>query len=52
MTAHPKSYRSAIIEEKGGAFKLVDVAWKDPAVGQVVVKTLACGVCQIGRAHV
>lgn len=45
MTSHPKTYRAAHIEEVGGKFKLVDVAWKDPAEGHIVVKTLACGVC-------
>ncbi|KAK4705584.1 molecular chaperone GrpE, partial [Phenoliferia sp. Uapishka_3] len=45
MSSHPTSYKAAQVSEKGGAFKIVDIAWKEPEAGQVVVKTLACGVC-------
>lgn len=41
---HPASYKAAQISEKGGKFEVVDVAWKDPAEGEIVVKVLASGV--------
>ncbi|KAM0751832.1 GroES-like protein [Meredithblackwellia eburnea MCA 4105] len=45
MASHPSTYRVAQIQEHGGPFKVVDVDWKEPSDGQVVVKILACGVC-------
>lgn len=41
----PGAYKAAQISKKGGDFELVDVRWKDPEAGQVVVKVLACGIC-------
>ncbi|KAI5475315.1 alcohol dehydrogenase [Pseudohyphozyma bogoriensis] len=43
--SHPSSYKAAVIEEKGGEFKIVDMPWKDPKPHEIVVKTLASGVC-------
>ncbi|GAA5982881.1 hypothetical protein JCM5350_001539 [Sporobolomyces pararoseus] len=48
----PKTYKAAQIQEKGGKFKLVDVEWKNPERGQVVVKMLASGVCHSDSATV
>ena len=38
QTDLPKSFKAAQIHEKGGKFQLVDVDWKNPERGQVVVK--------------
>ncbi|EIN13807.1 GroES-like protein [Punctularia strigosozonata HHB-11173 SS5] len=45
MSSHPQTYKAAQIKEKEGPFELVDVQWKDPKDGEIVVKVLACGVC-------
>ena len=45
MTSAPATYRAAQIAVKGGRFELVDVKYRQPGEGQVVVKTLACGIC-------
>ena len=45
MPSAPSTYRAAQISTKGGQFELIDVDYKQPGEGQVVVKTLACGVC-------
>ncbi|CCM00121.1 uncharacterized protein FIBRA_02148 [Fibroporia radiculosa] len=42
---HPKSYRAYAFLERGGSLCAIDVPWKDPQPGHVVVKVLACGVC-------
>lgn len=42
----PKTYQAAFFEEKGaGSLTLKDVELKQPGKGQVLIKTLACGVC-------
>ncbi|GAA5864447.1 hypothetical protein JCM8547_005824 [Rhodosporidiobolus lusitaniae] len=41
----PQQYKAAQIQEKGGKFVLVDVPYKSPEEGRVVVKVLASGVC-------
>ncbi|EPQ59087.1 GroES-like protein [Gloeophyllum trabeum ATCC 11539] len=41
----PKTYKAAAVTKKS-ALELIDVPWKDPAAGQVVVKVEACGVCR------
>ncbi|TFK55532.1 GroES-like protein [Heliocybe sulcata] len=41
----PASYKAASVTKKG-AIELVDVKWKDPGPGEVVVKVEACGVCR------
>ncbi|KAI5480336.1 hypothetical protein MNV49_000911 [Pseudohyphozyma bogoriensis] len=43
--SHPSTYKAAAITTKGGAFELIDMPWKDPEPNQVVIKTLASGVC-------
>ncbi|KAI5475316.1 GroES-like protein [Pseudohyphozyma bogoriensis] len=43
--SHPASYRAAVLTKKGGPFEIVEVPWKDPKPNEVVVKTLANGVC-------
>jgi len=52
MSNYPKTYKAAQIKEKGGKFQLVDVDWKEPKEGQVVVKVLASGVCHSDSATV
>ncbi|TFK50270.1 GroES-like protein [Heliocybe sulcata] len=41
----PKSYR-AVAVTSAGKLELIDVDWKDPQPGQVVVKVNACGICR------
>ena len=43
--AHPDSYTAYAFLERGGTLTKITVPWKDPQVGEVVVKVLACGVC-------
>lgn len=45
MPSFPATYKAAQIQAAGESFKIVDVDWKDPAPGQIVVKVLASGVC-------
>jgi len=44
-TAHPKTYKAYAFTEKGGQLQEVQVDWKDPKPGEIVLKVLACGVC-------
>ncbi|EMD42277.1 hypothetical protein CERSUDRAFT_110805 [Gelatoporia subvermispora B] len=48
--AHPKSYKAFAFTEVGGPLKEVQVEWKDPQPGEIVVKVLACGVCASDEA--
>lgn len=41
----PSTYRVARFEELDGDLTIVSVPWKHPEAGQIVIKTLACGVC-------
>lgn len=41
----PESYKAAAVTKKN-VIELVDIKWKDPGPGQVVVKVEACGVCR------
>ncbi|KZT29287.1 GroES-like protein [Neolentinus lepideus HHB14362 ss-1] len=41
----PTSYKAAAVTKKN-VIELVDIKWKDPGPGQVVVKVEACGVCR------
>ncbi|KAI0916040.1 hypothetical protein AcV5_003487 [Taiwanofungus camphoratus] len=43
--SHPKTYKAYAFLEKGGDLHPIDVKWKDPQVGEIVIKVLACGVC-------
>ncbi|KAI0782627.1 GroES-like protein [Abortiporus biennis] len=43
--SHPSTYTAYAFKEVGGKLEKVDVAWKDPEHGQVIIKVLACGVC-------
>ena len=43
--SHPESYVCYRFEELNGKLQRAVVEWKDPKVGEVVVKVLACGVC-------
>lgn len=43
--SHPKAYKAYAFLEKGGDLHPIDVEWKDPQVGEIVIKVLACGVC-------
>lgn len=45
MTTLPKTYKAAVFESQGAKFTFKDYDLKKPEVGQVLVKTLACGVC-------
>ena len=45
MTAHPQKYTAYAFTQVGGSLQKVEVDWKDPKEGEVVVKVLACGVC-------
>lgn len=42
---HPDTYKAYAFLEKGGDLKPIDVTWRDPQSGEIVVKVLACGVC-------
>ncbi|KAI0785112.1 GroES-like protein [Abortiporus biennis] len=41
----PSSYKAVAFKEKNGKLEPLEVAWKDPAPNEVVVKVLACGIC-------
>ncbi|KZT12826.1 GroES-like protein [Laetiporus sulphureus 93-53] len=43
--SHPATYKAYAFLEKGGNLEPIDVKWKDPQPGEIVVKVLACGVC-------
>lgn len=45
MSSLPKTYKAAVIESKDAPFTLKDIELKHPAVGEVLVKVLAVGVC-------
>ncbi len=45
MSSLPKTYKAAVVREKGTKFNLEDDELKAPGAGQVLVKILACGVC-------
>ncbi|OCH95688.1 GroES-like protein [Obba rivulosa] len=42
---HPNTYKAYAFTEKGGQLQEVQVEWKDPQPGEIIVKVLACGVC-------
>lgn len=37
--------KAAVIEEKGGPFRIVDMALDGPGFGEALIKVAACGVC-------
>jgi D-arabinose 1-dehydrogenase-like Zn-dependent alcohol dehydrogenase len=41
----PKTYRAVRVESKAAPFKIIEVELKQPKEGEVLIKTLACGVC-------
>lgn len=41
----PKTYKAAVLDDKGTKLVLKDVDLKLPGPGQVLIKALACGVC-------
>lgn len=45
MSDHPDSYIAYSFTEKNGKLQKINVPWKDPQEGEIVVKVLACGVC-------
>ncbi|KAK7692067.1 hypothetical protein QCA50_005472 [Cerrena zonata] len=45
MSTHPQKYTAYAFLEVGGNLQKIDVEWKDPKEGEVIVKVLACGVC-------
>ena len=46
----PKSYKVAIFEEKDKPLTIKEVDLKEPAAGELLVKTEACGVCHSDAA--
>ena len=42
---HPTSYTAYAILQDGGKLEKIEVKWKYPSAGEIVVKVLACGVC-------
>lgn len=52
MPSFPKSFKAAVVVEKGKPFEIKDVPWKDAEAGEVVVKVKACGVCHSDAAVV
>ncbi|OCH95687.1 GroES-like protein [Obba rivulosa] len=47
---HPRTYKAYAFKEKGGQLQQVQVEWKDPKPGEIVLKVLACGVCASDEA--
>lgn len=45
MTSLPKTYKAAVFEEANAKLTFKDIELKQPQAGEVLVKTLACGVC-------
>ncbi|KFY19608.1 hypothetical protein V493_07892 [Pseudogymnoascus sp. VKM F-4281 (FW-2241)] len=45
MTSLPKTYKAVVVNKANDPFKLTDVELKLPSANQVLIKTLACGVC-------
>ena len=41
----PKTCRAAVCEKPGEKVELKNVELKDPAPGEIMIKTEACGVC-------
>ncbi|KAG8159983.1 hypothetical protein KVR01_010620 [Diaporthe batatas] len=41
----PKTFKAAVINDKGDGLTLKDIDLKLPGPGQVLIKSLACGVC-------
>ena len=41
----PKSYKAAIIKKAKEPLTIEEVPLKEPTQGQVLIKTIACGVC-------
>jgi D-arabinose 1-dehydrogenase-like Zn-dependent alcohol dehydrogenase len=41
----PEKYIAYGFTEKGGNLQRLEIPWKDPAAGEVVLKVIACGVC-------
>ena len=41
----PTSYIAYAITERGGKLQKIEVPWKYPRAGEIVVRVLACGVC-------
>jgi D-arabinose 1-dehydrogenase-like Zn-dependent alcohol dehydrogenase len=46
----PKTFRAVRVESKGAPLKIVDIDLKKPEAGEVLIKTLACGVCHSDSA--
>ena len=50
MPSLPKTFRAVRIESKDAPLKIVDVELKQPKAGEVLIKSLACGVCHSDEA--
>ncbi|KAI0326751.1 GroES-like protein [Cubamyces sp. BRFM 1775] len=42
---HPTSFAAFAFNERGGDLQKISTPWKDPQVGTIVIKVLACGIC-------
>lgn len=42
---HPKTFKAWAYLKSGGGLTQIDLEWKDPQPGEIVVKVLACGIC-------
>ena len=45
MTSLPKTYKAWVVESKNAPLTLTERELQQPAAGQVLIKTIACGVC-------
>lgn len=45
MTSFPKTFKAVVIEKAEAPFTIKDVPLEQPKSGEVLIKTLACGVC-------
>ncbi|KFZ09548.1 hypothetical protein V502_08675 [Pseudogymnoascus sp. VKM F-4520 (FW-2644)] len=45
MASLPKTYKAVVIDKANGPFTLTTVDLKPPSANQVLIKSLACGVC-------
>jgi D-arabinose 1-dehydrogenase-like Zn-dependent alcohol dehydrogenase len=41
----PKTFKAAVLDDKGTKLVLKDLDLKLPGPGQILIKTLACGIC-------
>lgn len=44
-STHPKEFSVYRWEKPNEELKETKIPWTDPAIGQVAIKVLACGIC-------